>query len=63
MPRFEEITADKLGSAGLVREVEFGTSSDKIMVVEKCPETRAVTIFIRGGNNMVCVEIEIVRFT
>lgn len=54
MPRFEELSAEKLGKAGVVREVEFGTSKDRVMFIEKCPERRAVTIFLRGGNKMVC---------
>lgn len=56
VPRFAELTSEKLGKAGLVREIEFGTARDKVMVIEKCPETRAVTIFIRGGNNMILEE-------
>lgn len=56
VPRFEELTPEKLGKAGLVREIEFGTAHDKVLVIEKCPETRAVTIFIRGGNKMILEE-------
>lgn len=53
VPRFEELTPDKLGKAGLVRELSFGTSRDKMLVIEECHNSRAVTIFIRGGNKMV----------
>ena len=53
MPRFSELTAEKLGSAGVVRELSFGTTTDKMIVIEKCLNSRAVTIFIRGGNKMV----------
>ncbi|XP_053212879.1 T-complex protein 1 subunit epsilon-like [Panonychus citri] len=56
VPRFEELTPDKLGSAGLVRELTFGTTKDRMLVIEKCPNTRAVTIFIRGGNKMIVDE-------
>ena len=31
IPRFSEITKDKLGVAGHVREIEFGTMSDKMI--------------------------------
>ena len=53
VPRFSEISAEKLGHAGLVRELSFGTTSDKMLVIEECKNSRAVTIFIRGGNKMV----------
>lgn len=56
MPRFSELTADKLGTAGLVREISFGTTKDRMLVIEECKNTRAVTIFIRGGNKMICEE-------
>jgi T-complex protein 1 subunit epsilon len=53
VPRFEEISADKLGHAGLVRELQFGTTKERMLVIEECRNSRAVTIFIRGGNKMV----------
>lgn len=56
VPRFEELTPDKLGSAGLVREVEYGTENDRMIVIEGCPNTRAVTVFVRGGNKMIVDE-------
>uniref|UniRef100_T1D3W9 T-complex protein 1 subunit epsilon n=1 Tax=Psorophora albipes TaxID=869069 RepID=T1D3W9_9DIPT len=56
VPRFEELTADKLGSAGLVRELSFGTTKDKMLVIEECKNTKAVTILIRGGNQMITAE-------
>lgn len=56
VPRFEELTQEKLGKAGIVRELTFGTTRDKMLVIEKCQNTRAVTIFIRGGNKMIVEE-------
>ena len=53
VPRFAELSPDKLGTAGRVREMSFGTNNDKMLCVEECPNHRAVTIFIRGGNKMV----------
>ena len=53
MPRFEDLTPEKLGKAGIVREVSFGTTRDKMLVIEECANTRAVTIFVRGSNKMV----------
>lgn len=54
VPRFSELTPEKLGSAGIVKELSFGTTKDKMLVIEECQNSRAVTIFIRGGNKMVC---------
>lgn len=56
VPRFEELTAEKLGKAGIVRELSFGTAKDKMLLIEQCPNSRAVTIFIRGGNKMIIEE-------
>ncbi|XP_037949222.1 T-complex protein 1 subunit epsilon-like [Teleopsis dalmanni] len=56
VPRFEELTAEKLGTAGLVRELAFGTSKDKMLVIEECKNSKAVTIFLRGGNAMIIAE-------
>jgi len=56
VPRFEELLPEKLGYAGMVREVEFGTMSDRMIVIEGCPNTRAVTVFVRGGNQMIVDE-------
>ena len=53
VPRFSELTSEKLGKAGLVKELHFGTTKDKMLVIEECQNSRAVTIFIRGGNKMV----------
>ncbi|XP_055343004.1 T-complex protein 1 subunit epsilon-like [Paramacrobiotus metropolitanus] len=56
VPRFEELSSEKLGFAGTVREVSFGTAKDRMLVIEGCPNSRAVTIFIRGGNKMIVEE-------
>lgn len=53
VPRFEDLSAEKLGRAGIVREMSFGTTREKMLVIEECANTRAVTVFIRGGNKMV----------
>ena len=53
VPRFEDLTAAKLGKAGVVREMSFGTTRDRMLVIEECANTRAVTIFVRGSNKMV----------
>lgn len=56
VPRFEELTAEKLGEAGIVREMSFGTTKDKMLVIEKCKNSKAVTILLRGGNQMIIAE-------
>lgn len=56
VPRFSELTAEKLGFAGTVRELSFGTTRDHMLVIEECKNSRAVTIFIRGGNKMIIEE-------
>ena len=53
VPRFQELTAEKLGKAGVVREINFGTTRDRMLVIEKCLNSKAVTIFLRGGTQMV----------
>ncbi|KAK2713346.1 T-complex protein 1 subunit epsilon-like [Artemia franciscana] len=56
VPRFEELTSAKLGFAGLVRELTFGTTKDRMLVIEECKNSKAVTIFIRGSNKMIIEE-------
>merc|ERR1712133_329731 len=56
VPRFSELTADKLGKAGKVRELTFGTTKDKMLVIEECQNSKAVTIFLRGGTKMIIEE-------
>jgi len=56
VPRFQELSAEKLGKAGLVRELNFGTTKDKMLVIEECKNSKAVTIFLRGGTKMIIEE-------
>jgi T-complex protein 1 subunit epsilon len=56
VPRFQELTTDKLGHAGLVREITFGTTKDRMLVIEECKNSKAVTIFLRGGTKMIVDE-------
>ena len=55
VPRFEDLRPEKLGTAGLVREITFGTTREKMLVIEECANTRAVTVFVRGSNKMVSI--------
>jgi len=61
VPRFSELTADKLGKAGLVRELDFGTTKDHMLVIEECHNSKAVTIFIRGGNKMASDKLVVLK--
>ncbi|CAJ0911650.1 8943_t:CDS:10 [Entrophospora sp. SA101] len=56
VPRFEDLKPDKLGKAGLVREISFGTTKDRMLVIEECSNSRAVTVFVRGSNKMIIDE-------
>jgi len=60
VPRFEDLSADKLGKAGIVREMSFGTTREKMLVIEECANSRAVTVFVRGSNKMVCSRSNII---
>ena len=56
VPRFEDLSADKLGHAGVVREVAFDTTRDRMLFFEECGNSRAVTAFLRGSNKMIVDE-------
>merc|ERR1712200_256948 len=56
VPRFQELSSDKLGTAGKVRELCFGTTKDRMLVIEECKNSKAVTIFLRGGTKMIIEE-------
>ena len=61
VPRFSELTPDKLGRADIVREKTFGTTKDHMVFIEGCANSRAVTILARGGNKMVMMISTVVR--
>jgi len=58
--RVEELTPDKLGTAGMVKQISMGTNSsrqqDRILVLEDCANQKAVTVLVRGGNKMIVDE-------
>ena len=56
VPRFSELTPEKLGKAGVAREIDLGTTKERMLVIEQCVNTKAVTCFIRGSNRMVVEE-------
>lgn len=56
VPRFEDLGSEKLGTAGSIRELSFGTTRDHMLVIEDCANNKAVTVFVRGGNQMIIEE-------
>lgn len=56
VPRFEEITPDKLGRAGHIKEMSFGTSNDRVILIQDCENSKAITVLIRGGSRTICDE-------
>jgi T-complex protein 1 subunit epsilon len=56
IPRFSEIKPEKLGRARVVKEISFGTESEKMIVIEDCQVNKAVTILVRGGSTMIVDE-------
>lgn len=60
--RFEDLSADKLGHADKVYEVEFGTTRDKMIIIEnnkfdsQTNHVNTVTNLIRGSNKMIVDE-------
>lgn len=57
VPRFSEITPKKLGKAGLVKEITFGTLNEKMLLVTDLKDdAKAVTILTRGSSRMVVDE-------
>lgn len=41
---------------GLVREIAFGTTKERMLVIEQCAKSQAVTVLVRGGNQMIVEE-------
>ncbi|MFX0113482.1 MAG: thermosome subunit alpha [Candidatus Hodarchaeota archaeon] len=52
----DDLSADDLGSAGLVEERKIG--DDDMVFVEKCPAAKSVTLLVRGGTELVVAEAE-----
>jgi T-complex protein 1 subunit epsilon len=58
--RVEELTPDKLGTAGKVEQISMGTNNsrqqDRMLVLGDCANQKAVTVLVRGGNKMIVEE-------
>ena len=56
IPRFEELHPQKLGFAGMVEELNFGTTSNNMLVVKDLSHLKAVSILVRGGSKTIVDE-------
>lgn len=56
IPRFQEIAPEKLGNAGKISELHFGTTDERMLVIEECAKAKALTIFVRGGSDQIIDE-------
>jgi thermosome len=56
LPNLDELREADLGSAGLVEERIIG--EDRYLFVEQCENPKAVTLFVRGGQQQVVEEVE-----
>jgi T-complex protein 1 subunit epsilon len=56
VPRFNEILTSTIGFAARIRENCFGTTQDRILVIEDCAVSKALTIFVRGSSEFVLIE-------
>lgn len=52
----EQLTANDLGSAGIVEERRVG--NDNMVFVEECKDPKAISILIRGGTQMIVDEAD-----
>ena len=55
VPRFSEL-AREARQRWLAREVSFGTTKERMLVIEDCAKSNAVTVLVRGGNRMIVDE-------
>eukprot|EP00329_Picozoa_sp_Boothbay-MS584-11_P005697 49459_4 len=56
VPRFSELSEEKLGKAGLVKEIAFGTTKDRMIVISDCAKSKTCTVLVRAGNTMMVDE-------
>ncbi|CAI4544248.1 CFA_G0030110.mRNA.1.CDS.1 [Saccharomyces cerevisiae] len=58
VPRFQDLSKDKLGTCSRIYEQEFGTTKNRMLIIEQSKETKTVTCFVRGSNKMIVDEAE-----
>lgn len=56
VPRFEQLHPEKLGFAGKVEEINYGTTNNAMVVVREPGQSKAVTILVRGGSKTIIDE-------
>ena len=56
VPRFEDLHPQKLGFAGKIEELSFGTDNNNMVVVKELSGTKSVSILIRGGSKTIIDE-------
>lgn len=56
VPRFEELHPQKLGFAGKIEELSFGTNNNNMVIVKDLSGTKAVSILLRGGSKTIIDE-------
>ncbi|KAF8486112.1 chaperonin Cpn60/TCP-1 family [Russula ochroleuca] len=66
VPRFEYLTPEKLGKAGIVCDVTFGTTRDRMMVIEECANTPAPNKMIvdeskRALHDAICAVRNLIK--
>jgi len=40
----------------LIKEVSFGTSNERVILIQECENSKAVTVMVRGGSRTICDE-------
>jgi len=59
VPHIDQLTAEKLGDAGLIEESSAGGSDQKVIRVTGCPvQNKRISILVRGSNQLVLDEAE-----
>eukprot|EP00924_Labyrinthula_sp_SR-Ha-C_P008076 maker-scaffold_11-snap-gene-2.32-mRNA-1 protein AED:0.01 eAED:0.01 QI:204/1/1/1/1/1/2/320/534 len=60
VPRFEELSPEKLGVCRVVKEESLGTAGDRVLLVNTPggKKTNSVTLLVRGSNQMLVEEAE-----
>ncbi|KAI5388679.1 hypothetical protein KIW84_074375 [Lathyrus oleraceus] len=54
--RFQELTAEKLGTVGIVREKAFGTAKDRMLYIEHCANSKTVLLWFLYISRMFLSE-------
>lgn len=58
VPRFENLDEKKLGFAGRIEELSFGTTQCNMIIVKEPKESDSVTVLIRGGSATIVEETQ-----